>query len=322
MLNFIEIDLNNEDIKFGLIYKATNKINGKVYIGQTCSLLNKRIYDHKKRSKNSNISNNNKFYNAIKKYGFENFEWEILQKNIPQEKLDEWEIKYIREYNSFLDGYNSTEGGKRSSPMVFPETKAKISKLFRLPIDVVLETLKEKNIELLPNQDFINCQQKLKFKCLLCFNEWQTKLNAIKHANTKCPKCSKIQFGLSRRLKKSDVDKSLSNKNIVLLCEYTTSNDILPMQCLRCGDFFSKSVNFIKTHKIGCSTCAKNKKYTIDDVKNFCTNNNLVLISESYINARTKMTFKCNANHIWDTTFDSILRGTRCQKCYHSRLRK
>ena len=52
-----------------------------------------------------------KLYNAINKYGKENFYYEILEDQIPEEELDNKEIDYISKYNSYYEGYNSTPGG-------------------------------------------------------------------------------------------------------------------------------------------------------------------------------------------------------------------
>lgn len=96
----------------GYIYKFTNRINGKVYIGQTYNLQT-RLNSHKSKALNTK----NKFYNAIRKYGWENFELSILSTITANTKeelsilLDKLEIEYIRQYNSYKSGYNSTLGG-------------------------------------------------------------------------------------------------------------------------------------------------------------------------------------------------------------------
>lgn len=96
----------------GYIYKFTNKINGKVYIGQTYNLQT-RLNSHKSKALNTK----NKFYNAVRKYGWENFELSILSTitvNTKEELstlLDKLEIEYIKQYNSYKSGYNSTLGG-------------------------------------------------------------------------------------------------------------------------------------------------------------------------------------------------------------------
>lgn len=100
---------------YGIIYKATNLTNGKVYIGQTTKSLQERILQHKKdciRLRNRNIT----FYNAIKKYGFDNFNWCIIDQSYSRGELDTKECYWIEFYKSYIhhketNGYNMTLGG-------------------------------------------------------------------------------------------------------------------------------------------------------------------------------------------------------------------
>lgn len=113
------------------IYKATNLINGKSYIGFTSQLLKNRKKHHKCVAKTSN----KKFARAIRKYGFESFVWTIVYKG--DDKYYTFHIMepfFISAFDSFHSGYNQTTGGG-----VFPthkprknfthtkETKEKIS---------------------------------------------------------------------------------------------------------------------------------------------------------------------------------------------------
>jgi group I intron endonuclease len=90
------------------IYKHTNKINGKVYIGQTCR-------DPKKRygSNGCQYVECPYFYNAIKKYGWNNFDHEVLYSDLSKEEANEKEIEMIRFYDSQNPekGYNLRAGG-------------------------------------------------------------------------------------------------------------------------------------------------------------------------------------------------------------------
>lgn len=98
------------------IYKFENKVNGKIYIGQSVD-LERRYKSHKNNYKNPNCSSyENIFYKALRKYGFENFSYEILEEfeNISKEELNELEIKYIKEYNSYENGYNMNPGGNNT----------------------------------------------------------------------------------------------------------------------------------------------------------------------------------------------------------------
>ena len=93
----------------GFIYKITNKVNGKVYIGQTRFTIEHRFNQHKR---NFNIEHRNQpLYKAFAKYGIENFEVEEVE-NVEIEKLDEREKYWIAYYNSFNKGYNATLRGK------------------------------------------------------------------------------------------------------------------------------------------------------------------------------------------------------------------
>lgn len=93
-----------------IIYKVTNKINNKVYIGQTILPLKLRKSCHISQSKRENGD----FYRAIRKYGKNNFIWEVLDDTaLNQNELDDFERKYIKKYNSIEDGYNINDGGKR-----------------------------------------------------------------------------------------------------------------------------------------------------------------------------------------------------------------
>lgn len=95
--------------RFGLVYRAINTINGKSYIGKTLSPLRKRKRDHLCKLY-KNYYKNNKFYNALRKYGVENFRWEVLVENVPEEDLDWAESQLIITFDTKVSGYNSTNG--------------------------------------------------------------------------------------------------------------------------------------------------------------------------------------------------------------------
>ena len=93
------------------IYKATSITTGKIYIGQSCQTLEKRMLQHLSRA-TTNYDPNNHFHNAIRKYGFSDFVFQVIEDNIiSDEVLNEREKYWIEYYNSYYDGYNSTLGG-------------------------------------------------------------------------------------------------------------------------------------------------------------------------------------------------------------------
>lgn len=96
------------------IYKITNKINGNSYIGQA-----KDIYKRWKKEKQESKRANSESYNyplmrAFRKYGIENFIFEILEE-CKIEDLNEREIYWIAYYDTFFNGYNQTLGGDNSA---------------------------------------------------------------------------------------------------------------------------------------------------------------------------------------------------------------
>ena len=95
------------------IYKVTNKINGKLYIGQTSRTLKKRKSAHISNSFNPNaLDYDCAFHKAIRKYEPDNFEWEVIRTCHTVNESNEVERKLIAEYNTCHGvGYNSNEGG-------------------------------------------------------------------------------------------------------------------------------------------------------------------------------------------------------------------
>lgn len=92
------------------IYKITNKINGKSYIGQSI-YIERRWKDEKCAISNPNDNEYNRVITqAFRKYGIENFEFEVIEE-CEKEKLNEREKYWIDYYDTYHNGYNSTVGG-------------------------------------------------------------------------------------------------------------------------------------------------------------------------------------------------------------------
>lgn len=90
------------------IYKITNQINNKIYIGQSVD-INKRWQYYKSPPEILNYKS--KIISAIKKYGIENFIFEILEE-CPINELDKKEYYYVKLYDSINKGYNIIDGGQ------------------------------------------------------------------------------------------------------------------------------------------------------------------------------------------------------------------
>ena len=91
------------------IYKITNLINGKSYIGKTLKTVEERYNEHLRDSRKK-VREKRPLYSAMKKYGSENFKVEIIEECEPK-NLNNREIFWINYYNTFREGYNATLGG-------------------------------------------------------------------------------------------------------------------------------------------------------------------------------------------------------------------
>ena len=105
--------------KYGIVYKITNNINGKAYVGQTIRSLNARIKQHMTCKRCI-------MHKAFKKYGFENFTIEILDTAYSKEELNQKEIYWISKFDTFKNGYNLCEGGGQTSGYHHTEKSKKI----------------------------------------------------------------------------------------------------------------------------------------------------------------------------------------------------
>jgi len=102
--------LDNE--YYGIIYKITNNINNKVYIGQTTRDLETRMSEYSSAHK----SCNEYIRNSIKKHGFHNFNYQIIDTCMNLLELNYKEIYWINYFNSTNkeNGYNISLGGTNS----------------------------------------------------------------------------------------------------------------------------------------------------------------------------------------------------------------
>ena len=157
----------------GFIYKITNKINGKVYIGQTITPIKNRMYKHYSQARNGkNITGIDA---AIKKYGEENFEVEQILE-CPNEDLDLQEKFYISKYNSFENGYNLTIGGQLSTTSLninineaiskYQELKSveETAKYFNCCSETMSKLLKVNGVEIKKHLNLDNLKNGCKFK--------------------------------------------------------------------------------------------------------------------------------------------------------------
>jgi group I intron endonuclease len=113
--------------KPGIIYVARNRVNGKLYVGQTIKSLVRRRCDHVNCADHgSELA----FHSAIRKHGKTSFEFTIVQRCHGRTLLNEAERWWIKQLRSMVpNGYNLTDGGEASIPS--EQTRRKMSEATR-----------------------------------------------------------------------------------------------------------------------------------------------------------------------------------------------
>ena len=105
-----------------IIYKATNTLNDKSYIGKTVRSLHLRKGQHLRSNETTH------FHRALRKYGKDMFDWSVIKETKTEKELDNQEIKFIKEYDTYKNGYNSTIGGDNGTYVMSEEHKKNLSK--------------------------------------------------------------------------------------------------------------------------------------------------------------------------------------------------
>ena len=109
--------------KYCGIYRITNCINGKVYIGQTLEDFYHRYTKHKYES--TKRPKRNKLHHSIVKYGIGNFSFDILHFTNNENEIDDLERYYINKFDAINNGLNLDSGGNLNKHHC-EETKRKI----------------------------------------------------------------------------------------------------------------------------------------------------------------------------------------------------
>ena len=153
----------------GFIYKITNRVNNKVYIGQTHFTVEHRWKQH---IKNYNIEHRKQpLYKAFDKYGLDNFYVEPIEE-IDSDQLDEREMYWIAYYDSFKNGYNANIGGTGKvytwtdnqyeeirSLYLSGFTTKKIAELYKVSAYTIIGVLKSMNVKLRNNPMDMNAYE-------------------------------------------------------------------------------------------------------------------------------------------------------------------
>lgn len=216
---------------YGIIYQATNIINGKIYIGQTTDSLKVREANHYAKSKKAGKTEI--FRNAIRKYGRDNFIWEILCKCYSKIELDEKEQEYVWLNNSSNRecGYNIHIGGANGSKIDIKDA----IKLFREGNSIVAISKKL-------NCDKSHIRSRLKFS--LGENEYKKILQINRN------KKNNFKVIITKEQLQFYIDQEITIQKISLMLKINLSTVTARIKYYFGEDFYNSYVMRVKTNSI------------------------------------------------------------------------
>lgn len=244
-----------------VIYKATNTVNQKVYIGFD-SRWPRRKAQHKHTARYG-TETTNVFYNAIRKYGWDNFKWEVIyESDDGDHTLEVMENQFIMEHNSYVyaddsNGYNMTLGGEgtlghKKSQSSIDSQREKVTGRKQTS-----EHVKKRTASRLanPNNTGPMLNKKHSGDAIEKMKQAHTGVPKSEEHKQKmrlrpqdtttltCPHCSKA--GDYKNMKRWHMDNCRANPNKTL----TTPKQVT---CTVCGTTSNESPNFYKHHNERC----------------------------------------------------------------------
>lgn len=178
----------------------------------------------------------------------------------------------------------------------------------RKTINEIKQYFSEHGCKLLEDT-YVNAHVKMKYRCT-CGNESWINFNNFR-SGKRCG-CGRVS---SRKLTKKEVKTEVEARGCKFIAEdFVDGVHVVNCIC-RCGNERCCELRTLRTTK-GCKKCRDQaSKLKFENVKKFFSDCGCELLETDYINARTKMKYKCVCGGISEIVFDSFQRGNRCQKC-------
>lgn len=220
-----------------IIYKVTNLVNNKIYIGQTTNTLEYRKDQHFREAR-SKKRNTVYFHNALNKYGFKNFLFEEIDTAGSQEELDEKERYWIKFYDSTNKekGYNLDSGGHKGG-VKSEETKRKIGETTKQKWEDPETAEKMRNGLLKGTETMKKNAKKHPFTCPICkktFYYQKAVAENKKYCSNECAaKAGSWKLGVQKSGEMNH-KRNLENKKIIKesIIEWVKNNKETVINCL------------------------------------------------------------------------------------------
>ena len=200
------------------IYKITNKIDNNAYIGQSINIESRWVHH---RNFNEEIAGHYPLYLAFKKYGIENFSFEIIEE-CDSTELNEKEKYWIAYYDTYYNGYNQTTGGQSGENGIVKISKTDIQEIYDLLLNSNLsqqEIAKKYNVgedtisEINQGRTRVNpelnypLRKRIKkdFFCKDCGVE-------ISYGSSRCTQCENLSRRIAKRPSREELKSLIRNK--------------------------------------------------------------------------------------------------------------
>ena len=182
----------------------------------------------------------------------------------------------------------------------------------RLDFDYVKNFIENENYTLI-STEYKNAATKMKMvcdkghECEICFDKFRR--------GRRCKTCDNIRKTNQQvKMTLEDVEEQLLKWNLKLLdTNFNGINKKMNVMCLKCNHSFNLTFATINKSVHKCQFCHKIKM--LEETKEFLHSIGYELISEEYVTNKHKLIVRCNHNHIFEASRDSIMHGNECPYC-------
>jgi len=189
---------------------------------------------------------------------------------------------------------------------------SKAKKINRYEYPIVKEFIQKKHGTLITiSEEYLNSNSIIEIICNVDGNQWKTKCKNVVGRNNWCERCARNKYSPEQ------MRIFIESKNGRLLSEiYIGGHRKFNVKCNKCGHEWATTTARL-TKGAWCYNCSVARKYSIEDVKSEIERRNGKLLSEEYVNIKSKMLILClECGSKWRAIFDSILnQKTWCPIC-------
>ena len=169
------------------------------------------------------------------------------------------------------------------------------------------------------SENYINAKTKLLWKCSRG-HTWKAVPDSIV-SGTWCPICGKNKSAIKRKLTIQEMREIAKSRGGIYLSEiYVNANTTLKWKCSE-GHQWEATPGNIKSGK-WCPICAGNICSSIEEMNEIARSRGGECLSEEYVNAHSKIKWKCSEGHEWEASPNNIKRGRWCPICARSKKKK